>query len=61
MGQRWDYADWKRRFGSAEQLLVTRYNPNIIKAYYFKSIDMTIIANVLKSEIDVWRVGRKNE
>ena len=57
MGQKWDPAFWRAKFGEFKQLEVDRYNPAIIKAYYFESIDMTLIVNVLKGEIDTWRDG----
>ena len=41
-GTRWDRSYWVGRFGEPRQLTITRLNPKIIKAYYFKPIDMTI-------------------
>ena len=61
IGTRWNYSYWVKRFGSPEQLRTTRWNPKIIKAYYFKSLDMTIFVNVLKHEVAIWRLGRKTE
>ena len=58
VGYEWDASFWIERFGMYEQLDVDRYNPNIIKAYYFESIDMTLIVNVLEGEIVVWRNGK---
>lgn len=58
MGTPWDAADWRRRFGEAQQLTVDLYNPEIIKAYYFPSIDTTVFVNVLKGEVSHWRLGR---
>lgn len=57
MGQEWDPAFWVAKFGDWKQLEVDRGNPAIIKACYFKSIDMTLIVNVLKGEIVTWRDG----
>ena len=57
MGQKWDPAFWVAKFGDWKQLEVDRGNPAIIKACYFESIDMTLIVNVLKGEIDTWRDG----
>lgn len=57
MGQEWDPAFWMLKFGEWKQLEVDRHNPAIIKAYYFESIDMTLIVNVLKGEIVTWRDG----
>lgn len=61
VGTRWDGFFWIERFGEPEQITTTRGNPNIIKAYYFKSLDMTIIVNELKGEVSTWRMGRKTE
>lgn len=57
MGQKWDPTFWIAKFGKWKQLEVDRYNPAIMKAYYFESIDMTLIVNVLKGEINTWRDG----
>jgi hypothetical protein len=58
MGQRWDPALWQEKFGSWEQVeLRGGGNPNIIKMYYFKSIDITLMVNALKKEIVTWRKG----
>lgn len=58
MGDPWREADLVSRFGRYEELQVDRFNPEIIKAYYFPRIDVTIFANVLKGEISHWRFGR---
>jgi len=58
VGEPWDSALWRRKFGDMEELTVDRGNPDILKAYYFRSIDMTVIVNVHKGQIDTWRVGR---
>ena len=47
--------------GEPQQLITTRWNPDIIKAYYFKSLDMTIFVNELTGEVSHWRMGRKME
>ena len=57
VGTKWDPTFWLAEFGEFKQLEVDRYNPAIIKAYYFESIDMTLIVNVLKGEINTWRDG----
>lgn len=61
IGTRWDRSFWVGRFGEPQQFATTRWNPDIIKAYYFKSLDMTIFVNELKLEVSVWRMGRKTE
>lgn len=58
VGKRWDPAMWREKFGAWDQVeLRGGGNPNIIKMYYFKSIDMTLMINVLKKEIVTWRKG----
>ncbi len=59
MGTPWNPATWEERFGSLEEFPVTSINPNIIKHYYFSSIDMTVIVNVLKVEVVTWRIGKE--
>ena len=54
-GTRWDRSYWVGRFGEPRQLTITRLNPRIIKAYYFKSLDMTIFVNELKGEVSHWK------
>lgn len=61
MGMPWDLPFWEKRFGSFELLQFTGGNPRIIKAYYFKSIDMTIYVNIFKDRIATWRNGRDTE
>ncbi len=61
VGTRWNRSSWVDRFGEPQQLITTRWNPDIIKAYYFKHLDMTIIVNELKGEISTWRMGRDTE
>lgn len=61
VGTRWNRSSWIGRFGEPQQLITTRWNPDIMKAYYFKSLDMTIFVNKLKGEVSHWRMGRKME
>ncbi len=58
MGDPWHAADWVQRFGKYSELRVDRGNPEILKAYYFPKIDTTLIVNVLKKEISIWRLGK---
>ena len=60
-GTRWNRSSWVDRFGKPQQLTTTRWNPDIVKAYYFESLDMTIFVNELKGEVSLWRIGRKTE
>lgn len=57
-GTRWNHSYWVGRFGKPQQLPTTRWNPKIIKAYYFKSLDMTIFVNELKGEVSHYRMGQ---
>lgn len=56
-GDPWHPSDWTNKFGDYRELSVDRFNPKIIKAYYFPRIDMTVIVNTLKGEISTWRLG----
>lgn len=58
MGDPWRPAEWVQRFGQYQELPVDRGNPEILKAYYFLRIDTTLIVNILKKEITIWRLGR---
>jgi hypothetical protein len=58
VGTPWNASEWKERFGSQEELPVTSMNPNIIKNYYFSTIDMTVIVNILKVKVVTWRMGK---
>ena len=60
-GSRWDRSYWVRRFGNPQTLATTLWNPKIIKAYYFETLDLTIFVNELKSEVSHWRTGRVTE
>lgn len=58
-GQKWSPNDWIKRFGTWEELPVIDMNPDIMKKYYFKSIDMTVTVNALKGEAMTWSSGKK--
>ena len=60
-GTRWNRSYSVDRFGEPRQLVVTTLNPRIIRAYYFKSLDMTIFVNELKGEVSHWRMGRATQ
>ena len=60
-GTAWRESVWKDRFGGFEELPVERYNPQIIHAYYFERIDMTIFVNTGKGTISHYRKGRANQ
>jgi len=59
MGMTWKPKFWKRKFGIWDEFPVTTLNPKIIKNYYFSTIDMTIVVNVLKHEVVTWKTGDK--
>jgi hypothetical protein len=60
MGDPWHPAEWVQRFGKYRELTVDagQLNPNVIKAYYFPRIDMTILVSVMRGQITIWRVGQ---
>ncbi|WP_339096186.1 hypothetical protein WDJ50_02535 [Deinococcus sp. VB142] len=58
MGDPWDAADFVSRFGAYEELSLESGNPDILKMYYFPELDMTFMVNVLKGQIEVWRMGQ---
>ena len=60
-GTHWDRSYWVGRFGELRQFTITRLNPRIIKAYYFKSLDMTIFVNELKGEVSHSKTGRATQ
>ena len=43
---------------SKEEIAIDRYNPKVIKAYYFSSNDITIFVNILSGEVSHWRLGQ---
>lgn len=59
MGMRWDLALFKNKLGAYEinEVDSDLWNSKIIKAYYFKEIDYTIIKNDLKNTVVTWRMG----
>lgn len=58
VGTKWDPSSWVARFGSWEELELSSGNPQILKIFYFKSIDMSLMVNVLKGEIVTWQLGK---
>lgn len=60
-GYEWNEAEWTERFGTYDELPVEKFNPEIMHAYYFSELDMTMFVNTFKSEISHWRVGKANE
>jgi hypothetical protein len=58
-GTKWNMITWTKKFGRSTPVKVSGLNPNVIKAYYFAQIDMTIFVNDLKGEVSHWRIGRQ--
>ena len=57
-GMPWDSNVWESKFGSYQELEYRgEGNPKILKMYYFKTIDTTLMVNVLKKEIVTYRKG----
>jgi len=57
-GMPWDSKFWESKFGSYQELEYRgEGNPKILKMYYFKTIDTTLMVNVLKNEIVTYRIG----
>jgi hypothetical protein len=49
------------KLGRSESVRVTRYNPHIIKAYYFQDANITIFLNTHERSVSHWRIGRASE
>lgn len=61
-GHPWEPEFWKNKFGEIQQVEYRGSgNPRILKMYYIKSIDMTLMVNDLKKEIDTYREGLAHE
>lgn len=58
VGTPWKPDEWESRFGKREEIPVKSRNPEIIKNYYFPTLDMTIIVNTLKEEVVTWRMSK---
>ena len=62
MGYPWKPEFWRKKFGPLQQV---KYhgsgNSDILKMYYIKSINMTLLVNALKKEIITYRKGLAHE
>lgn len=58
-GTPWEPETFRARFGEWEEFPATTRNPDIIKNYYFPSLDMTVVVNELKGEIATWGMQRE--
>ena len=47
-----------KNLGKYEKFDPTSGNPKVIQMFYFKSVDMTFMVNLLKNEIVTYRYGR---
>ncbi len=59
VGTAWDKKKFVENLGEYEELKVT--DSKIIKKYYFKGADKTIIVNTLKKSVVTWKNGRAAE
>lgn len=58
MGYPWNPAFWSDRFGELQRVEYRGSgNSRVLKMYYVKSIDMTLLINDLKKEIVTYRMG----
>jgi hypothetical protein len=61
-GMAWEPHFWKKKFGTWQEVENRgEGNPKILKLYYFKSVDMTLLVNVLKGEIVTYRQGLSHQ
>lgn len=57
-GYSWKPEFWRNKFGELQQVEYRGSgNPKILKMFYIKSIDMTLLVNDLKKEIVTYRMG----
>jgi hypothetical protein len=57
-GMPWVPSFWSKKFGKLQQVEYKgELNPKIIKMYYLKSIDCTLMVNDYKKEIDTFKIG----
>jgi len=55
IGTIWNKRTFVKQLGSYERIKADR---NLHEAYYFPEADMTIIVNIYKGTVSVWRMGR---
>ena len=60
-GSRYDLGQLSEKLGKFEQVQVTRWNPQIIKGYFFPESNITVFLNSYKADISHWRLGRASE
>lgn len=57
----WDASWWINRFGPWQEVEYKgNMNSKVMKMYYFSSINMTLMVNIIKKEIATWRLGLEN-
>ena len=61
-GMAWDSTLWVDKFGIWEEVAYTGpNNGKVLKMFYFKSIDTTLMINVVKKTVIVWRFGLQHQ
>ena len=61
-GMPWDQKAWKAKFGLWQEVEYRgEMDTKILKMYYFKSIDMTFIINILQQKIISYRMGLEHK
>ncbi len=62
MNYPWKPEFWRNKFGELKQVEYRGSgNPRILKMYYIKSVNMTLLVNDLKKEIITYRMGLAHE
>ena len=55
---KWNRQKMVKNLGKYEQFNPDSGNPKVLQMFYFKSVDMTFMVNLLKNEIVTYRYGR---
>ena len=58
VGMPWRLSAYEDKYGVSERVPVSRYNPKVITAHYFPTLDMTFIVNNLRETLVTWRLGK---
>ena len=56
--RKWDLQKMEKNLGKYERFNPDSGNPKILQMFYFKSVDMTFMVNLLKNEIVTYEYGR---
>ncbi len=57
----WNLTDMARRFGEFEHYPSPRYNPRIIRMFYFSEIDVTFMVNIMTNKIQTYRFKKADD